>query len=512
MTESDRSLFARWSLRKVLGRLTALVVFCSIAINPIFVADSAPAASLPTARLVSTSSVIATVDATALSADWAKYYGAGLKFTHGFISAGTTFTMTWLATDANNRPLANSAVKLQANKAYSSSNAKFVAGCTPIANVNERNGADISGVTDSLGKVTFTITNLDSVGEPADTKTTEPDTNPKGVYGQFSLQIADLSDLQQAKEIVEIHVLGSNTNVSQPTCNSWVPPRDVYKKWVSVAPSSLKVAAPKIAGLSISRLLWSDEFASKKATAPNTKFWTGRYCGTDPANGGGSYCSGDQYNVPSANRHDGSGRMAITTNRVDLPKGLGDCGAASCQFSSGRFDSQAKLSVQYGYIEARIKLPAGIGQNPAFWMLGDSITKVGWPTSGEIDIMEQPLIGDYQNAGSLHYSTTLGGCCDNHITFTRYFDHTQNLANAFHTYAIAWLPGKVDFYFDGKLYGSLSQQNAATAYWPFDAPEFLIFDNTTPGNKSEMTWNKSTMLIDYVRVWQLNKLGKVWTH
>jgi beta-glucanase (GH16 family) len=145
-------------------------------------------------------------------------------------------------------------------------------------------------------------------------------------------------------------------------------------------------------------------------------------------------------------------------------------------------------------------------------MLGDSITKVGWPTSGEIDIMEQPLIGDYQNAGSLHYSTTLGGCCDNHTTFTRYFNHTDNLANAFHTYAIAWLPGRVDFYFDGELYGTLSKANAATSYWPFDAPGFLIFDNTTPGNKSQMTWNKSTMLIDYVRVWQLNKLGKVWTH
>ena len=219
MTESDRSLFASWSVHKFLGRLTALAVLCSIAINPIVVADSAPAASLPTARLVSTSSVIATVDATALSADWAKYYGAGLKFTHGFISAGTTFTMTWIATDANNKPLANAAVKLQANKAYSSSNARFIAGCTPIANVNERNGADIPGVTDSLGKVTFTITNLDSIGEPASTKTTEPDTNPKGVYGQFSLQIADLSDLQQAKEIVEIHVLGSvsYTHLTLPT-------------------------------------------------------------------------------------------------------------------------------------------------------------------------------------------------------------------------------------------------------------------------------------------------------
>ena len=506
-------MFARFSKLRVVTRIIVLAALSSIGINPIALADNAGAAGLPTARLVATTSVLATVDATALSSDWAKYYGGGLKFTHGFITAGTTFTMTWLATDANNRPLANTPVKLQANKAYSSSNAKWAAGCTPIANIDDRNGADISAVTDSSGKVTFTITNLDSVGEPANTNTTVPDTNPKGVYGQFSLQIAELTDLQQAKEILEIHVLGNSSSNNSPVCSGWTPPRDVYKKWVTVKPSALKITSPKIASLSISSLLWSDEFSAKKSTAPNSKFWTGRFCGTDPANGGGSYCSGDQYNVPSANRHDGSGQMVITTNRVDrITSGLGNCGAAYCQFTSGRFDTQAKLSVQYGFIEARIKLPKGVGQNPAFWMLGDSITKVGWPTSGEIDIMEQPLIGDYQNAGSLHYSNTLGGCCTNHITFTRYFNHTQNLADSFHTYAIAWLPGKVDFYFDGTLYGTLSKSNAATEYWPFDAPEFLIFQNTTPGDKTKMTWNKSTMLIDYVRVWQLNKLGKVWTH
>jgi beta-glucanase (GH16 family) len=126
--------------------------------------------------------------------------------------------------------------------------------------------------------------------------------------------------------------------------------------------------------------------------------------------------------------------------------------------------------------------------------------------------MEQPLIGDYQNAGSLHYSNTSGGCCDNHITFTRYFNHTQKLASTYHTFAIAWLPGKVEFFFDGELYGVQTREQSATNYWPFDAPEFLIFDNTTPGPKNQMFWQSSTMLIDYVRVWQLDQQGRVWSH
>jgi beta-glucanase (GH16 family) len=269
---------------------------------------------------------------------------------------------------------------------------------------------------------------------------------------------------------------------------------------------------PVVPGHQVSKLLWSDEFSAKAGAALSSKTWTSRYCGTDPANGGGSYCSGDQYYLPGANRHDGSGHLKITTTKLTSPAAsFGDCQSAFCPFSSGRFDSQGKLSIKYGYIEARIRLPYGVGQNPAFWMLGTNITEIGWPTSGEIDIMEQPLIQDFQNAGSLHYSNTWGGCCDNHITFTRYYNHTWPLQGGYHTYAIAWLPGRVEFYFDQNLYGVETKDTALTNYWPFDAPEFLIFDNSTPGPKASMQWQNSSMLIDWVRVWSLDGQGRVYT-
>ena len=63
-------------------------------------------------------------------------------------------------------------------------------------------------------------------------------------------------------------------------------------------------------------------------------------------------------------------------------------------WTSGRIKTLGHQSFQYGRIEASMKLPFGAGIWPAFWALGDNIMKVGWPASGEIDIMENvPEIG-----------------------------------------------------------------------------------------------------------------------
>jgi beta-glucanase (GH16 family) len=137
---------------------------------------------------------------------------------------------------------------------------------------------------------------------------------------------------------------------------------------------------------------------------------------------------------------------------------------------------------------------------------------VGWPTSGEIDVMEQPLIQLNQNAGSLHYSTTGGGCCSNHQTFTKLFTNTDQLSSAFHTFGILWQPNLITFYFDGQPYGQLDKNSTSTNFWPFNAPEFLIFDNSTPGDPVTMNWQSSTMVVDYVRLWKADGLGSAWTH
>ena len=59
------------------------------------------------------------------------------------------------------------------------------------------------------------------------------------------------------------------------------------------------------------------------------------------------------------------------------------------EVTSARIRTKGKVTMKYGYIEARIKLPAGTGLWPAFWLLPENnFRDTWWPSSGEIDIME----------------------------------------------------------------------------------------------------------------------------
>ena len=61
---------------------------------------------------------------------------------------------------------------------------------------------------------------------------------------------------------------------------------------------------------------------------------------------------------------------------------------AAGEWTSARMVSKGLQSFQYGRIEARIKIPAGPGVWPAFWMMGDDSSTNYWPGCGELDIME----------------------------------------------------------------------------------------------------------------------------
>jgi beta-glucanase (GH16 family) len=80
-------------------------------------------------------------------------------------------------------------------------------------------------------------------------------------------------------------------------------------------------------------------------------------------------------------------------------------------YTSAKLQTYGKSSTTYGRIEARIKLPMVQGTWPAFWMLGNSInTGAGWPTCGEIDIMEHvntsnSILGTmHWNGGAVMYN------------------------------------------------------------------------------------------------------------
>ncbi len=58
-------------------------------------------------------------------------------------------------------------------------------------------------------------------------------------------------------------------------------------------------------------------------------------------------------------------------------------------YTSSRLITKDKQEFQFGRIDMRAILPSGQGVWPALWMLGANFDQVGWPKSGELDIMEK---------------------------------------------------------------------------------------------------------------------------
>jgi hypothetical protein len=285
----------------------------------------------------------------------------------------------------------------------------------------------------------------------------------------------------------------------------------------------LEAQKPVISGLQIGQLLWSEDFFGAANEKLNPKLWSARNCHRVPTADGGGACFGaeSQYYAPSAISLDGSkeGAAVITTTRVDQtnkPADAGLClGDVGCKFVSGRFDTHNKVSFQYGYIEARIQMPAGSGNHPAFWMLGDNINQVEWPTTGEMDITEIHSNVPNETTAAINFSTVNAPktCCKNHKYIVDKLDLGSDVSQGFHLYALAWLPDSISYYADNKLVFKVTREEfeASYGYWSFDKSFFVILNNAVSESFSGSSANlqSSTMFIDWVRSYQVNGFGKV---
>ena len=274
---------------------------------------------------------------------------------------------------------------------------------------------------------------------------------------------------------------------------------------------------PKIAGLNIGELMWGDDFKGTKGSAIDSSNWTLRNCHKVPEFGGGA-CFNDERQLYSktAVALDGtdSGSALISTARI-LGSSFtqnGVCLTDYCPFVSGRFDTHGKVSFQYGYIEARIQMPSGSGNHPAFWMLGDNINQVGWPTTGEMDIVEIHSNRPTVSTAAVNFSTANSPnfCCGNHKYIVNEIEMGSNVSSGYHLYSLAWLQDKVSFYADGKLVLTVTPKTLG-GYWSFNAPYFLIFNNAISENFSGSWANlqSSQMKIDWVRAYKLEGQGTV---
>ena len=277
---------------------------------------------------------------------------------------------------------------------------------------------------------------------------------------------------------------------------------------------------PKVPGLVIGKLLWGDDFVGAKGSSINSSNWSARNCHRVHTGMGGGACFDSEvvYYAPSAIKLDGSedGAAVITTTRITgaLPSDAGKCLTGYCAFVSGRFDTHGKVAFQYGFIEARIKMPAGSGNHPAFWMLGDNINQVGWPFSGEMDITEIRGNEPTTATSATHYSTvnSPNTCCLNHQYKVAALGVGADTSAGYHTYAVAWLPNPISYYVDNRLISTTTPSNLG-GLWVFNSKFFLILNNAVNAGFSGSWQNlqSSTMSIDWVRSYQVNGYGEVFT-
>ena len=170
-------------------------------------------------------------------------------------------------------------------------------------------------------------------------------------------------------------------------------------------------------------------------------------------------------------------------------------------YSSARIKTQGLHAWQYGRIEARIKLPYGQGIWPAFWMLGDNLYQKGWPTAGEIDIME--FIGREPDHiyGTVHAPGYSGG----NGVGSMFTTSAESLRNDFHVYAIEWEEKEIRWYFDDQQFFKLTPEDVPDE-WIFDHPFFIILNLAVgggwPGYPDDTTEFPQFLYVEYVRVYQ----------
>ncbi len=255
-----------------------------------------------------------------------------------------------------------------------------------------------------------------------------------------------------------------------------------------IAASALLVAACGSSDPAPARtLVWEDNFDGPAGQLPNASNW-GFDVGTDWGNAQLEYDTDRASNASL----DGNGNLAIVARQETFQ---------NRSYTSARITTEGKREFRYGRISARIKLPVGQGIWPAFWLLGSNITTVGWPQSGEIDVMEYRGQEPRVVLGSVHGPGYSGG---NAIT-RRYEMQQARFDDDFHEFTIEWSESRIDFFVDETLYHTV-RRGDVNGEWVFNQPFYIILNvavgGTFVGAPNAQTRFPQTMLVDWVRVYQ----------
>lgn len=256
---------------------------------------------------------------------------------------------------------------------------------------------------------------------------------------------------------------------------------------LAIAPTADASPAEGFSAVTAGKLLrTADEFDGAAGLPPNPALWNIR----TGAGGWGNKEQQDYTAAPDNVRLDGAGNLVIEA-RTD-----------GGRITAARIDTLGKADLQFGVLAARIKVPAGQGLHPAFWMLGNTLESVGYPGSGEIDIIE--IVND----GHLAFFSVHGPMADPASPKWKLSTNSRgvDLSADFHTYWVSKQPGRLVIGIDEVPLAVFdAAQLPAGATWVQDAPFFALLNVAVAGEwpgPLDPAVLPAQMLVDWVRFYQ----------
>ena len=234
-------------------------------------------------------------------------------------------------------------------------------------------------------------------------------------------------------------------------------------------------------------LAWEDNFDGPAGSAPDPTNW-GVVTTANPPNGELEYYTARRDN----SFLDGDGHLVLRAIQESYMGRM---------YTSGRLDTRGLREQTYGKFEARIKIPAGRGFWPAYWLLGAG----RWPASGEMDILEargsQPM---YVNS-ALHGPDFFGGGA---LTKT-YLLPSGTFADDFHRFTLEWTADGIRWLIDDVPAHVETRCKIVTLRgksWVYDANFHIILNlavgGTYDGPPTSATPFPGDLVVDYMRVWR----------
>ena len=241
------------------------------------------------------------------------------------------------------------------------------------------------------------------------------------------------------------------------------------------------------------QLVWEDEFDTEEIDTTKWAFQIGD--GTEYGIPGWGNNELEYYTDREENAFIDSGNLVIVAREEKFN---------NFSYTSARLRTKDLADWKFGRVEVRARLPKGQGIWPAVWMLSTQEVFGGWPTSGEIDIME--LVGHEPN--TVHGTVHFGPAWPNNVFKGSPFKlESGDFSDEFHEFSIEWEMDRIQFFVDGQNYFNVTKQTTSPHVYPFNQFFHLILNvavgGNWPGRPDNTTVFPQRMEIDYIRVYQL---------